>query len=479
MNQPQQAFAPTLIPSRTDWRSWLAARQPAELLCLVLGILCPFLIVGLIGTYHTGDAGSFLEWSRPGIDDVYSTSANYPVIGVLASAGALRALAALFHPVDNAAHIQLLRYFLAVFEVIQFLLLASLARTMGLRRPWLAALIVRLIPSSWVGSALWGQIDGVTQVFLLGNLVACARVWQSTRHNRFRSAVAWLSAACLSLFLSLLTKQLAVFSLPWLCMALLICGVYVIQRWGWRGLAGIVVALVVALLVAGVIDQILHVDGHHGSSLLYAWSDRGNVNHEGKIAGNGFNIWVLLGRDIWSSSAVPFVTWNWGSSIIELRPLGTGHALFVVASLLLVVLFVQAQHTWWGRIPRMADVDFKRVLTTLIFALGLQNLALCVLLSGTHERYLYHGYFFLILAALRLWDVRRLRGATLTAILVGGACYGGFVFSIMAPLPDLLFALRRHEFQATLHLLLFITLVHTFWILGRPANQPARSLTAS
>jgi hypothetical protein len=467
------------MPARTDWAAWLAARRPAEMLCFVLGVFLPFFLVSHIGAYHPGDVGSFLEWSRPPFGDVYSTSANYPIMGILCSAGALRALAALFHPVDNSAHIQLLRHFLAAFEVIQFLLLGSLARSMGMRRPWLAALVVRLVPSSWVGGAVWAQIDGVTQVFLLGSLAACARAWQSTRLNRFRPAIAWLSVACLSSFLSLLTKQLAVFSMPWLCLGLLICSAYVMQRWRWRGLVGVVVALVVALVVAGVIDQILFVpDGFHGSSLLYAWGDRGNVNHEGKIAGNGFNLWVLLGRDMWSSSSVPFFTWDLGARTIAFRPLGTGHALFLAASALLLWLFVRAQPNWWGRIPRLADVDLGRLLTTLVFAVGLQNLALCVFLSGTHERYLYHGYFFLILAVLRLWDARRASGATLFAVLAAGTCYGGFVYAIMSSLPDVFFIVRRHEFQASLHLFLFFALAYVFWIAGRALPRPARSLTS-
>ena len=53
------------------------------------------------------------------------------------------------------------------------------------------------------------------------------------------------------------------------------------------------------------------------------------------------------------------------------------------------------------------------------------------------------------------------------SVILGAACYGGFVFSNMAPLPGVFFPLRRSECLATLNVVLLLVLTDVLWRIGR------------
>jgi hypothetical protein len=104
---------------------------------------------------------------------------------------------------------------------------------------------------------------------------------------------------------------------------------------------------------------------------------------------------------------------------------------------------------------------------------GLSHLGFNVFLSGTHERYLYLGYPFLLLAAAWFYGRRSVFSWRPTAFcFLSAAAYGGFVYGINRSLPQLLFALRRHEFLASIHLFLLIVL-SDLWLQALRARAPA------
>jgi hypothetical protein len=270
--------------------------------------------------------------------------------------------------------------------------------------------------------------------------------------------------------LAILTKQLSLFSLPCLAFGVAVVAIQMVGRWRWRGFFTVLASWAAVIGASVFLDRLFAVARrYYGSSIAYVWMSGGS-NHGDKIAGNGFNIWVLLGRNPASPSVTPFATFHLGSHEIPLTPSQCGHALFLLVSLVVVVLFLRVQGLQWLQRPwaSFSDLGLQRFLSTLVFADGLQNLAMAVTLAGTHERFLYHGYAFLLLAGFRLWQKpRMISGRAAALLIVSAAIYGAFVFSVIGDLTNYLFPIRRLEFMATLHLMLLIVLLDGFWVMKR------------
>jgi hypothetical protein len=274
--------------------------------------------------------------------------------------------------------------------------------------------------------------------------------------------------------MALLTKQTAVFSLPWLMLAAFVCFCQIVGKWKSRGVALAVAASAGVFASFALLDRLFSVPaGFRGSSLLYVWLGGGS-EHDTVIAGNGFNMWTLLGRDTGSSSFVPFEIASIDHVSLSVAPNLCGKVLFIMATCVLVLLFVRSLGGWnWIRslFRPFSWCDLQRFFLLLVLAMGIQNLAIAVFLCGTHERYLYHGYFFLLLASLGLRRRPRARGGRIwAAALAGAVCYGCFVYSFIGTPPALLFPARRYEFEATIHLVLFFVFMDALWSLGKPRS---------
>jgi hypothetical protein len=446
--------------------------MPWDWAFIVLGIVLPFLLVASTDARYAPDIDVFIRWAdclwkRDG--SLYKGCSNYATVGALAGGGAMGVLRAVFRPGDTDTLHHLFRYYLAFFDVIQFFLVAAIVRLLGVRKPWRAALIIRAVPSSWVGGPIWGQLEGITQCFLFLAVLGMAWAWRSIARERFvRASLSfWLATgACM---LAILTKQLSIFSLPLLGFGVAVAAMQMVGRWRWRGLLTVLATWAAVIGASVFLDRLFTVASrYYGSSLAYVWMS--GSNHGDKIAGNGFNIWVLLGRDPASSSLTPFATLHLANHDIPLTPSHCGHALFLLVSLVVVVLFLRIHGLQWLQRPwaPFSDLGLQRFLSTLVFADGLQNLAMAVTLAGTHERFLYHGYAFLLLAGFRLWQKpRMISGRTAAVLVVSAAAYGAFVYSLIGDLTNYLFPVRRLEFMATLHLVLLIVLLDGFWVLKR------------
>jgi len=443
------------------------AGTPRSLRALAPGLVLPFVIVSVTRTHYAGDIGAFMNWADclwRGGGSLYEGCANYPVVGVLASGGVVGIIQHAFHLTDQATIATVFRYYLAFVDAVQFVLLSVLLRGMGAKRPHLLAFVVMALPSAWAGGSMWGQIDGVTQVFLLASLVVLGAGFRAIHDGRLTSSALCLAVGITCCMLALLTKQLAIFSMPWLLLAAGVGYVQLARRWRWRGIGVGASALAAALAACVFLDRTFPVARQFGgSSLLYVWFGGGS-DHDRVISASGFNLWMLLGRAMDSSSMIPFHIIRIGGVAIPLTPNQCGKVLFVMASMGLLFLYAGAQGgRAWLREPArpFAQGERARFLALLGFAAGLENLIANVTLVGTHERYLYHGYPMLLLACLYLWqEPRRLvDGRVLALLLASAGCYGGFVYSVIGDLPWFLFPLRRHELMATLHIVLLVFLL--------------------
>ena len=468
-------------------------RPYIAVLSIVAGISFPFIAVSACDASYRGDITTFIRWAEHlgnGTPTVYETDANYPVFGILTSAGAAGWLQRHFGSAHEAFDaVAAFREYLAGWNAVLFLLLGGLATLIRLRMPWTIALLVSVIPSSWVGSALWGQIDGITQCLLMAPLVATALLFRQVGQARLGPALVANSLSFLLLGLALLTKQLSVFSAPLLTVFVTVGAMRIAARWKGIGFALAVASTLVPLGLCFALDRAWPVPaGYHGSSAFYIWM--GGGSDHANIIGNGVNVWQLLGRDANSRSSEPFSSFMLGATNIELTPSQCGKVLFLAVSLLIAILWVrslkrgrslvQAFWSFGGR-------DLERTIATTLIAIGMHNLAMTLLLCGIHERSLYHGYVFLLLGSIAIHQksIGRVSWRIPVSVILGAACYGGFVFSNMAPLPGLLFPLRRNEFLVALHVVLLVVLADVLWKTGRADSRrdaegsPDRAVSAA
>jgi hypothetical protein len=451
---------------------------------MVAGICFPFVAVFMVDAAYRGDVEAFIRWGEHLGNEartVYETDANYPILGVLTSAGAVSWLQRHLGSAGKAFDaVAAFRQYLAGWNALLFLLLGWLATLIRLRRPWAIALLVSVIPSSWVGSAAWGQIDGVTQCLLMAPLIATTTLFRQVARDRLGRALLANGSSFLLLGLSLLTKQLSVFSAPLLTAFATVGAMQIAARWKGKGLALAVASTVLPLALCFALDRAWPVPaGYHGSSLLYVWT--GGGSDHANILGNGVNVWQLLGRDANTRSSEPFWSFMLGTTNIELTPGLCGKALFLAASLLIVVFWLRSLkrgRSWIQAFRSFGGPDLERSLATTLLAIGLHNLAMTLFLCGIHERYLYHGCIFLLLGSIAIREKSggRVSWRIPVGVILGAACYGGFVFSTMAPLPGLFFPLRRSDFVVALDVALLVVLVDVLWQTGSAdSGQDAES----
>jgi hypothetical protein len=168
-----------------------------------------------------------------------------------------------------------------------------------------------------------------------------------------------------------------------------------------------------------------------------------------------------------SSSQIPFTSisiWNWK---LDVTPYHAGILLFVG---FLIFLLLTGLWAIWQMLrsqtrsnPQPQSQPYLMALLCLFF--GLSQLGFNVLLSGTHERYLFLGYPFLLIA-VTWFGMNQSIGSRRAIFLcfLAAFAYGCFVFSVLgAPLPEILFPLKRHEFLAAIHLFLLFVLVE-LWL---------------
>ena len=134
--------------------------------------------------YHSNDWNDMLLWAgKLSADwrDIYVNCdrCTYPIVGLLVSAGLIHVL----DSVHSLETYQLFRLVTSIVDAANLFLLYLLMKQLGVRKSALWAGIVGLLPSSWVGGALWGQIDSYSQFFLLLTLLIIAHLNKAILHK--------------------------------------------------------------------------------------------------------------------------------------------------------------------------------------------------------------------------------------------------------------------------------------------------------
>jgi hypothetical protein len=249
-----------------------------------------------------------------------------------------------------------------------------------------------------------------------------------------------------------LVKQTSLFSLP----ALFLAAVYA-TACCWKALPAkfrifSLMPIPLSLGLCLLPDLFLNVPPPFHFHLEYVWLRGSDVTN--KISGNGFNIWMVLGRPMAASSLEPFSHYKgW-------TPQRAGYVLFISAALVsLLWLFLatlQARSIFAGQHMTAR----RRFMVCILLFLALYNLEFNLFLTGTHERYLAHFYPFFIIALASLSSfgfnipLRAFLGTVFMACL-----YGGFVSSIILRPPGFLFLMESHLLVGLLHLVLFVLLI--------------------
>lgn len=342
--------------------------------------LLPFALLPLQAELgHRGDVVFFDAWCAavregaafyrdgPGI--------NYPIVGV-----GLVGLPEAFGDLPFETYRLVLKATLALAETSTIFALAALARGVGAHRPRAIALgawAIAIAP----GGAFFGQIDVWGTLWMTLAWLALARVAERTfatdaidaapatddthpsaRVASDRRSLALGVLAVLACTLALLTKQLALFSLPTLALVLLA-----------RRPRALAIGLPLAIGLAVFPDLFLVLPDGWSSHLAFVLFGGGS-DHGATLAHHGASVWALFTPD----PSAP-------SSSIALGSLDAQRLGWIAFALTQLVL------AW-----RLFRARFEP--RAIVLHAGATHLAMAVLLTGVHERYLAHGGAWLIVA---------------------------------------------------------------------------------
>lgn len=415
---------------------------------MLLALAIPFIAVTRLRGYSCDieifDAWATCVWSGGVVNGVCQKfHINYPSIGILSSAGVMWALSSAGFVGEFRARALPFREVLAVVDAANLILFFALLRALRIRFAAWWTLAFSLLPSTRAGSAMFGQIDGVSQFFLSLGFLCLNRAWSAFDSAGLKQrGNTWLLLLAATILTALSVKQLVVFTVPVLAVGFGYLLYRSVRRFGppW----GLAAAILMLLGILSALDRIFPVPtGYFGSVMLYSLGE--GSGHGKAISNNGFNIFTLLPTHQSSSSTnwYPFLTIG-GFRVLGI-PLYNGIVLF---------LCFNAIALWC--LSRLAapfkSLDATRgTLLCLALASSL-NISMVVFLTGTHERYLYHYGFFIIPCVLWLFDQGRIRGVTVALITGHLIVYGLFVYSKIGHLsPTLrLFSSQRLILFATL-----------------------------
>jgi len=327
------------------------------------------------GAGHGGDLAFFHQWYlafREG-PSFYATGPglNYPILGVLLVCGPARLVdLVLGAPLSLEAFVLVHKASLAIGECAWIAAGASLAARLGHARPWLAAGLAYLAPSSWATGAYFGQIDVWGSALVLA-LLAATHALVTTREARARASVAVIGLATLVL----LEKPLAWLALPSIAVWLVLARGRIDPR-------AASISLLVALLAVLAIDAVVAWPFGIASHVVRSLTMPGSAHADLAVAG-GASLWSFFFR-----SGVPSRTVLVGA--LDVRAAGVTLFSMVTAA----TLVLQA------RALRALGPSHARALVPSALAAGLVCLAGAYLLPGSHERYLVHALPPLLFVAL-------------------------------------------------------------------------------
>lgn len=427
----------------------------AQWMVVLLAMLLPFLIIRSFPKFfHGSDLDDFWRWSQgwaAGWRSVYVNCerCNYPFLGTFLSGGVMSSI-----DIENFLHLaSRFRYYLAVVDALNILVVWFILMKLQVKNAPLWAGVIGLLPSSWLGSSVWGQIDGMGQFLIL--IFFILLIWFNSKERTDRQYYLFVALGGLLLSLMFLTKQLIYFSLFALGLILLANIVLYSRKPARVGLSILIAALSVALPVL-LIDLNLNLKEPYFSHLQYVLAT--GSKHGDTISSVGFNLWVFFTKDLLSSSrqAIPIQVGS--TTLFSVVPYSAGIFLFLLTNAFL--FFVFARHIWKRYSQGMRAFTPNIILMLLVY-LALVNLSFNLTLTGTHERYLYHFYPFIIMACLGLKERSVYFNRIMLAILlIGALIYGAFLYAYLTLLVRTYSQFILQALSA-LHLFLFGYLIYS------------------
>lgn len=394
-------------------------------LIMIAGLLTPVVIVTLFPKlFHASDLDDFWRWSQ-----FWSTNwrniyidcerCNYPFLGTMTSGGVMSWMGIK----DFTQLVPVFRYYLAVIDGLNVLIAWFIMMKLRVKYAPLWAGLIGLLPSSWLGSSAWGQIDGVGQLLIM--LMLFLFVWfnSSSETGRSRHFVFIILAGVL-MSLAILTKQLIMFSLLSLGF-MAVVNVFLYSQGPKEIMLSLVMLALAFVLPIALIDLSLNLKAGYFSHLQYVLAT--GSQHGDTISSFGFNVWNFLARSPNDSSHIPLNIQGLSTFIV---PFWAGIFLFLLVNVFLLFVYVRffyRQYKAGLRLFSSTDIFL------LLLHLALVNLSFNLLLTGTHERYLYHFYPFVIMA----WSGLDFLSRKLVYVLSAGAIfYAAVLYAYLTGLID-------------------------------------------
>jgi hypothetical protein len=437
---------------------------------LFLALSAPFITLFLFpGRIFAIDFESFGYWAKclsrfqgPAYSDCSPQLINYPTVGLYASAGVIQLLQSLGL---QGASVQFgFQLFLGAVDTLSVLLMYLLLRGLGISHAAWATLVFAVLPSTRMGGNLWGQIDDVTQLFLSAALLFGLRCLRAAHRATATKALRYFLALSFAIACSLLTKQLAVFSLPALGIMWIVCVSRLYRLIPPAALSGTIVAVAVVFIV---VDQLFPTPpGYYGSGLLYVFM-RGS-DHASTVQAMGTSLFALLPIPGHEPSTWAYPIFTLGGVTAKVIPLYFGQFAFFTT------VFVM---TFFGAlvVKRLRPLNPEQVLLmTLAVAAG-ANLFMNTFLAGTHERYLYHYGFFVYPLLLSLVRTSSFSKALFALCLMHLCIYGCFVFKVF--IFDLESPLTKYA-QQTVALANVVSSFVALWLVTQAARRRASKVLA-
>lgn len=417
-------------------------------LVMIVGMLIPTIIIALFPKFfHTSDLDEFWRWAQSwslGWKNIYINCdrCNYPFLGTFISGGVMSLMG-----VEKFKNIVMpFRYYLAVIDALNILAVYCILKKLKIRNAPLWAGVIGLLPSSWIGSSVWGQIDGVGQFFLLAMILLFIWFNLSGKINPVRYYVFIIAAGTLMSFM-LLTKQLMMFSLLTMGLMTLVNIAFYSRKPADLALSIFVVFIAFAAPVL-LVDLSVNLKEPFFSHLQYILAT--GSKHGDTISSFGFNIWTFLAPDPLGSSHVPVILKLGPISLFSVVPFVAGIYLFLLSNALLLFFYMKYFYKQFKN-----DRHFFNAENILLFLLhlALVNLSFNLFLTGTHERYLYYFYPFIIMACLGLFDQK-----FIYVLLAGAAFYGLFLYGYLTRL-NLQFGQFPFWIMGIFHFIIYFALI--------------------
>jgi|GEM_PF-3875274 len=432
---------------------------------IFLLILIPTVLLLVFSRHHIWDFKIYYRWSTSwseGPKNVYQSGflAKYPIGGVVLTAGAISAIRKILPGRSVEEVCRVFKAYLTVYDILSAFCLALILHLVGIPAPFFFSLLIFCLPSTWAGAALWGQIDNITQLFIrlsaAGFIINLKNIW-SPPNCRTSPGDGYFPVAytlgVMGLVCGILTKQTFIFSIPGLLVFWFTATSAILLRYG-KSIRPVLLMVnlfaVLCLLIPEIFIRFPERSIHH---LLYIFREPLNP-YGNKISGNGFNVWMFLMRPMDSPADIPIC--------LGISPRQAGYFLYLVFSGFLWLRLLRPVSRYLRQMSSgIRGWDGPGFTSALILiAIGIGNLSFNVLLTGTHDRYLYHTYPFLITGFLYLWKSGLMvNGKDIICLISAAVLYGGFIYARLDNnLNPLLQPYHIHLLLAAVHLSLLIWL---------------------